>query len=459
MADRFAVPFQAFITNGAVITSDVTGRVATAGDTVLTLSTTGGAGTFTITLGSGCTGTLTSGTATITDSPKALAAGANTCTSNGAGNCTLNLTLGTDANWNTVNTWSATSGGVSGAAVPGATDHIYFNANSITAAGQTVTVDATATCLAMDWIGATNAPAFAVASNILLSIYGNATFIAAMSTSAGNTSSKFDFRSQTGTQTITTNGLTIAPMLSLYTGVNGTARTVVLADNYASTGQIEVVDGAINTNGKTVSCSAFTDLGAARSKTLTFGASVITCASFNMSGTAPTITANTAIINDSGNFTGGSLNYNGLTLNLTGATSTITGSNTFNTLGLTRVGVQTITFTDGTTQTVTYITRDTGTALKTLQGSGAAGWALTMAGDYVYLCNASVSRLTVTPSYRLILCSGGTDGGNNTGLEIARGGYARATAKVGGTIVEHNSSYTITGVTVANDGGTIVDIK
>lgn len=66
------------------------------GSTTLTATA---AGTITVTLGSGLTGTVTSGTATITSSPVTLTAGANTVTYEGTGTATLYISglLWTDA--------------------------------------------------------------------------------------------------------------------------------------------------------------------------------------------------------------------------------------------------------------------------------------------------------------------------------------------------------------------------
>jgi hypothetical protein len=400
VADRFAVPFQAFITNGAVITSDITGRVATAGNTVLTLSTTGGAGTFTITLGSGCTGTVTSGTATITGSVLALSAGANTVTSNGAGNCTLNLTLGTAANTNDVNTYSATSGGVSGASIPTSADNVYFNANSFTAASQVVTVDATAFCKDLSFVGATNTPTLATTDKELY-CYGNATFIAAMSITRTANSILY----MCGVGNLTTNGVTIGwNQLYIFGG------TTTLADNLTLGSALTLFTGSLDTANKVVIAVGTIQHISTGVITLTLGSSNVTCTTVTFTGAGLTLTANTSTINCSGNFSGGGLTtYN--TVNLTGATSTITGNNTFATLGFTRAGVQTITAT-GTTQTATNFVRDAGTSVKTIvNGSFVKAGGGTVDLDYI-----SISGATATPAGTWYAGKNSTNGGTNTGI-------------------------------------------
>jgi hypothetical protein len=394
------VPFQCFITNGAVITSDVTGRVATAGNTVLTLSTTGGAGTFTITLGSGCTGTVTSGTATITGSVLALIAGANTVTSNGAGNCTMNLTLGTAANTNDVNTYSATSGGVSGASIPTSADNFYADANSFTAASQVVTVDATASCLSMDWTGATNSPQFTLYASDYLQIYGNLTLISGMNITIPAWG--FRFRGATTGKTVTSAGKSLGAMVFYETGGGWT-----LQDNLTSV-SLFCYQGTLNTNGKTVVTASSGDLGGA--STITLGATSLTTTAWAVTAST-TLTANTSTINCSGNASfGGITTYN--VFNLTGATSTFTGNATAHTIGFTRAGVQTITAT-GTTITATNFVRDAGTSVKTIVN----GTFVKTSSGRIILPYYSISGATFSP-LGVWYFPKSTDGGTNTGANF-----------------------------------------
>lgn len=350
MADRYCVVGQAFITNGAVITCAEAGRVAAAGDTTLNLVDAGGGGTFTITLASGCTGTITSGTSTITDSPKSLVAGANTITAAGTGTATLNLTLGVGGNLNTVNSWSASSGGVSGASVPTSSDNVYFDANSYTAGSQVLTVDATANCLDMDWTGATNTPTLAF--NAQLNLYGNITFIAAMATSASG-----GFIEIRASLTLTTNGLSIAAFIDMNSGVY----TLTLADNL-TVNYINLQNGTLDTANHNITFTGGTFLhSSTNAVTLTPGSSTFSFSGsngVNFSGAgAVTVTANTATFTLTGTcqFNGGSADWNGASINLNGTSHTVSGSFTCNVL--TRNGTatktDTVTFTSGTTITCT----------------------------------------------------------------------------------------------------------
>ncbi len=406
MADRYAVPFQVFITNGVVITSDVTGRVATAGDNTLTLSTTGGAGTFTITMGSGCTGTVTSGTAAITGSVVTLSEGANVLTADGAGTCTLALTLGTAANWDTVNTWSADTGGVSGASVPTSSDNTYCNANTFTAASQVLTVDAAAYCLAMDWTGATNTPTLHSAAFLIIS--GNATFITAMVTSiAGSNYLSFNGAGKT----LTSNGHTFGG----FPRVHGASLT--LADEFNGA-NFAVRSGTFSTGNFNMTLSGgISDIGYSSAKTITLGSSIITTSTYwSFSYGGLTLTANTSTINCDGDFDGGgATTYNDV--ELTGATSTIAGSNTFAQLTFKDATTQTITFTDGTTQTAAaYVITGESGKVKTLTGTGAAGWFINKTvGSYIDADYLTLDYSKASPVDTWYAGGNSTDSGNNEG--------------------------------------------
>src|SRR5450759_562236 len=96
---------------------------------------------------------------------------------------------GGTGNWSDyTNHWSYNSGNspASPAAhVPAATNNAIFDNASFTGVGQIVTIDATSTCLSMDWTGATHTPTLAIGGNI--NLYGNMTLIPAMTWSGGNT--------------------------------------------------------------------------------------------------------------------------------------------------------------------------------------------------------------------------------------------------------------------------------
>lgn len=353
-------------------------------------------------------------------------------------------------NWSDyANHWSKTSGNVGGemhGAAPNSTNNVYFDANSDAGGAWTVTVDAAANCKDMIWTGAENSPALVI--TFKLGIHGSLTLIPAMTMSGA---AGLTFSSTTTGKTITTAGKTI----SSNTDFSGVGGGWTLQDDYLTSVDLYVTAGALDTNGKALTSRRIVVRGG-EVKALTLGASVI-----NLTGVAGgtlffeagysnfTLNSGTSVINSGGGiFDGGG--YTFYIVNLTGATSTITGSNTFNTLGLTRADVQTITFTDGTTQTVTNFTRNAGTQLKTLQGSGVAGWAITKAGGgTAYMDYISVSRSTGSPASTFIAGVNSTNGGDNTDwsfvADVTTGAETNVTfgaATLNGTVTTNGTNAT-----------------
>ncbi|MBK8450227.1 MAG: hypothetical protein IPL42_09510 [Saprospiraceae bacterium] len=64
--------------------------------------------------------------------------------------------IGNGGNWTDANHWSLTSGGVSSGCIPTLIDNVFFDANSFSGGGQTVTVNLQSYCKNMNWTGVTN---------------------------------------------------------------------------------------------------------------------------------------------------------------------------------------------------------------------------------------------------------------------------------------------------------------
>ncbi len=223
----------------------------------------------------------------------------------------------------------------------------------------------------------------------------------------------------TGSHTITTAGHTIASEIRWY----GTG-DYTLQDDFTATGNFYCRYSDLDTNGKTVICNNFWDNNQAETNTVTLGASTINCINWAFNPTNFTLNADTSTIKVTGTgvFTGGSLTYNKVELN--GTTHTISGGNTFAQLSFKRSGIQTITFTDGTTQTVTNMFRPNDTNVRTLVGTSTAGWNLTKQGggriDLDYLA-ISYSTATADKFYA---------GANSTDTVGNSGWVFRATPKI-----------------------------
>lgn len=76
-------------------------------------------------------------------------------------------------NWNDGNHWALSSGGAGSGCIPTLNDSTFFDANSFSAGGFTVTIDDTAYFRSMDWTGSTGAQTLALDSS--LNAYGDVT--------------------------------------------------------------------------------------------------------------------------------------------------------------------------------------------------------------------------------------------------------------------------------------------
>jgi hypothetical protein len=429
MANRSWSQGQVYITNGAVITSDVTGRVAGNADrspksVTLTLSTTGGAGTFTIHMANGTTGTVTSGTATITGSVVTLAAGSNTITSNGAGDCTLVITCTTTAcNWDDVNSWSDPDVAVGkvGATVPTSSDAVKVDALSVAGAGAVLSQNvANASFASMDWTGATNNPVFALPIGFTNTIaYGNVTFIVAMTTT-GTVQSPLLWNAS---GTLTTNGC----VLNCYVQTYLNNPTLTLGDALTATYNVSTYTGStLTTAGYPITTGSFKDN--ALNATFNLGASVITATDGVSIQSGSTVNAGTSTIKvGTGAFTGGSKTY--YNVELLGSAHALSGNNTFTSLKLGPATTQAITGTG--TQTVGAMSR-TGTGVITWNGPEVTKTA----GPPISLKNMSISNSNALPATNTWYAGyGSVDGGGNTGWifndnPATTGGGARRTAEL-----------------------------
>jgi len=176
--------------------------------------------------------------------------------------------VGGTGNWSDISHWATTSGGgTTHAQAPGPNDDVFFDANSFTAGGQTVTLNTDIIfCRDLAWSGVANIPTFTGGPEVSFNIYGSLDLVPAMN---------FDFGGTvvfTGNQTDKTvdfaghnAGLTLG-----FSG--GGAWQLIAPVTVDST--LFLDEGSLDTNGETVTCGRFysdTDTD----RTLTLGASVI----------------------------------------------------------------------------------------------------------------------------------------------------------------------------------------
>jgi hypothetical protein len=324
------------------------------------------------------------------------------------------LNGGVSANWNDITYWSATSGGLGGASVPTSTDATFFDANSFLVLTGTVTRNVDANCLSMDWTGATNNPTFDCSSAHDIGVYGPLTLISTLSWTP-NSAGTLSFQPLSAAA-LTANSCVIGS--TIYFNANGFTQSLgsalvtaagcnIIWNNTLTftTANFDITCGGAITKNLTNSATS-----------ITLGSSIITCTAWTP--LIITLDAGTSSIRITGTgaFSGGGKTYYEVQLN--GTAHTISGNNTFTNLIFKADTTQTITFTDGSTQTITTptITGSVG-KVKTLQGSGTGGWTIAKAGGGTVTCSyMSISRSTGSPANTwYVNDKTSVNGGFNTG--------------------------------------------
>jgi len=173
--------------------------------------------------------------------------------------------IGGTGNWYDAAHWSASSGGATANCVPGPNTNVFFDANSFTAGGQTVTVDYNAYCNNMTWTGA-NAPNFSGSYN--LNLQGSLTLNATMN---------LPFTGQyifygTGAISINTFNRTLNGEVFL----NNATGNFSLASAFTSNAGINLNDGSLTTNNNAVTTAYVRSNDFNFTRSLTIGTSVIT---------------------------------------------------------------------------------------------------------------------------------------------------------------------------------------
>lgn len=307
--------------------------------------------------------------------------------------------VGGTGNWNGTagSKWATTSGGAGGAAVPTAADDVFIDAAS---GAVTVTISATVTCRNFDCTGFTGT--FAGSNGWTVS--GNFTLVSGM---AYTNTSTVTFDATSGTQAITTAGLSIGGNFT-FNGVGGTWQ---LQDHLTIvTGKtITLTNGTLDLNAKNVTVGNMVSNNS-NVRTLTITNSTITLtntgSTWNFNTTTNltlTTTGSAIIISDvtttAKNFAGGGKTYNILTV--TGDNVVISGANTFTTININNAGLTTgLVLTSGVTQTVTNLNSNGSAGNLTKLVSSSAGSAATI----------SKSSGTVTLNYMSIKDSTATGG-------------------------------------------------
>jgi hypothetical protein len=204
---------------------------------------------------------------------------------NSAGSRTL-YWVGGSGNWEDQNRWATTSGGAGGNCIPSSIDDVIFDANSFTAAGQSVMLgNAPATCRDITWTGVTNMPALSSSGASNLYISGSLALSPNMTIPFGY----FTFVGAGTGNTIFTAGLTIQSFLFDGTG------DWTMADVFNGT-SIQVYRGTFNTGNFDIHASVFAPNGIGSSIFVNLGTSTLYISSYFMAFN-PDITMNSANAN------------------------------------------------------------------------------------------------------------------------------------------------------------------
>lgn len=150
--------------------------------------------------------------------------------------------VGGSGNWSDFSShWATSSGGSTFRdTVPLSGDNVYFDSNSFSSTGQTVTINQDAYCNNMSWTGTTNNPTLTASSSWYeLEIYGSLTTIAGMTWHEDLTD--IEFMASSGSHTITSNGLSFGSSFQFEGDGSWT-----LADELTLTDEINFADGTFN---------------------------------------------------------------------------------------------------------------------------------------------------------------------------------------------------------------------
>lgn len=340
--------------------------------------------------------------------------------------------VGGTGNWSDTARWSTSDGGASGASVPGIADSVFFTASSNSGTNAfTVTVDTGAVRNCLNFTASGLDGVMTLDGTATLQIYGDLSLPSSNFTWSHTGTLILFGNVNGGTKGINFNGNTCTASTIRFDFGGLTTFTHRLDAALTATQNVNLREGDLALSGFTVTCAAFSADGA-DNKSITFGSGgniVLTGTGtvWNYSGSNLTISdqnnCSITLTNTTATgrtFAGGGLTYGTLTIGGSTGTSTLTisGSNTFSSVASTKTVAHTISFTDGTTQTVgAWTVKGTSGNVVTLQGTSTAGWNLAYSGSYRVegLDYLSISRSTATPSDTWYAGENSTNGGNNSG--------------------------------------------
>lgn len=344
---------------------------------------------------------------------------------NRGGNSGITFPVAKTVYWNLAGSqnWSATGWATSSGGSPAATNFPLAQDTAVfdnTGAAGTITINS-------DWgIGTVNTSARTSAMTLAssaanLRVFGDWLFGTGVTNTATNI---LQFQGRT-TQTITSNGV----QFSCSVTVNNLTGTVQLADalSLASTRTLTLTSGTFNAVAYNVNAGLAAASGTT-TRTLSMGSGTWTLSGTGTVWNAGTVTGLTfnkgtanIVLSDTSTsartFAGGGLTYNKLTIGGVTGTSTLTftGSNTFSEIDSTKTVAHTITFTSGTTTTVSAWNVNGGPGNLVSIRAVTAGSRATLAkagGGVVNINYADIRDSTASPANTWYAVNS-VDSGNN----------------------------------------------
>ena len=307
--------------------------------------------------------------------------------------------VGGTASWNgTAGTkWSTTSGGAGGQAEPTSSDDVFFDGNSGVV---TVTRDSgISNANNLNFTGFTGT--FAGANDT--QVFGNFTLGSGMTYSFTGNLNLVNLT----TYSITTNGVSISSGLLFGGGDESGGGTCTVQDDITCTGVIQITKGTFNANNKNITCQSMQSSGTA-TRTINMGSGTWTmtgAVNWSCTGaTGLTLNANTSTIkltdatSSTKTFGGNGYTYNNLWITGAGTGAyIIAGSNTFADFKI-DTPPHTVSFTAGTTQTVsTFTVNGSSGNLITLQSTSAgSAWTLSKSSGTISVTYCSIKDSTGT---------------------------------------------------------------
>ena len=253
--------------------------------------------------------------------------------------------IGDSGNWSDPDHWATSSEGTPNGCIPSLLNDVFFDDNSFSAPGQTVTINIPAQCNSMDWSTISNNPTL-VGSNPL-ELEGSLTLSLFMIV---NFTDRFNFISDNPGNTIDLAGNQLTSTSFSFTGKGEWTLSDAININH-----LRLHQGILNSDNHKINLAG--DFISSFNDTAVFnlGNSKINCGRYwYVFNPNLTINSGSSVINIGGReFRGGGENYNVVHLNSNHKTVKVHGNNTFDTLTIPNA-FDRILFQKGSNQTMNY---------------------------------------------------------------------------------------------------------